>query len=274
MVFGNRDDRSGTGVGFTRDPATGAPEPYGDFLVNAQGEDVVAGIRATDPLVGMADRLPEAHAELLDVFSRLERHYRDMCDVEFTVEQDRLWILQTRAGKRSGAAACASPSTWSPTSTSALSVPEALRRVSADHLSRCCTPSSRPPGERGPHHRPRGQPGRSRRARVPELRRRRRGRDQWRGGDPRPVGDRASRSVHGMMVTEGIAPPAAGLVSHAGRGSPAGGGRRGSSGCRGPSRSGRDGVHRRDVTGGRGGASAPSTVHTARCCSVTSASAR
>ena len=105
MVFGNRDDRSGTGVGFTRDPATGATGAYGDFLVNAQGEGVMAlGIRNTDPLSTLADTFPEVHAELMDIFDRLERHYRDMCDTEFTIEQGKLWMLQTRVGKRTGRA--------------------------------------------------------------------------------------------------------------------------------------------------------------------------
>ena len=105
MVFGNRDDSSGTGVGFTRDPATGEAQPYGDFLVNAQGEDVVAGIRNTENLDDLARRFPKIHAELLTIFDRLERHYRDMCDTEFTIEQGKLWMLQTRVGKRTGAAA-------------------------------------------------------------------------------------------------------------------------------------------------------------------------
>ena len=105
MVFGNRDDRSGTGVGFTRDPATGERHPYGDFLVNAQGEDVVAGIRSTLHLAAVAERFPEVHEGLLDIFTRLERHFRDMCDVEFTIEQGQLYVLQTRVGKRTGRAA-------------------------------------------------------------------------------------------------------------------------------------------------------------------------
>ena len=103
MVFGNRDDRSGTGVGFTRDPATGENRPYGDFLVNAQGEDVVAGIRNTEPLAALGSRFPDIYAELLGIFARLEEHYRDMCDTEFTIDHGKLWMLQTRVGKRTGA---------------------------------------------------------------------------------------------------------------------------------------------------------------------------
>ena len=105
MVFGNRDENSGTGVGFTRNAATGENKPYGDFLINAQGEDVVAGIRNTEDLDHMKLHFPVIHTELLDIFARLERHYTDMCDTEFTIEQGKLWMLQTRVGKRTGAAA-------------------------------------------------------------------------------------------------------------------------------------------------------------------------
>ena len=105
MVFGNKGDDSGTGVAFTRDPATGENTPYGDFLRNAQGEDVVAGIRTTEPLDAMSGQFPECHVELLDLMQRLQTHYRDMCDIEFTIEQGRLFLLQTRVGKRTAAAA-------------------------------------------------------------------------------------------------------------------------------------------------------------------------
>jgi len=105
MVFGNKGDDSGTGVAFTRNPATGERTPYGDFLANAQGEDVVAGIRITEPLAAMAHHFHECHEQLLAVLQRLESHYGDMCDVEFTIEQGRLFILQTRVGKRTALAA-------------------------------------------------------------------------------------------------------------------------------------------------------------------------
>ena len=111
MVFGNRDDNSGTGVGFTRNAATGENKPYGDFLVNAQGEDVVAGIRNTEDLDHMKLHFPVIHQELLAIFARLEAHYRDMCDTEFTIDQGKLWMLQTRVGKRTGLPRCAWPST-------------------------------------------------------------------------------------------------------------------------------------------------------------------
>jgi pyruvate,orthophosphate dikinase len=105
MVFGNKGDDSGTGVAFTRDPATGENRAYGDFLANAQGEDVVAGIRVTEHLDAMGTHFPECHRQLLDVMKLLETHYRDMCDIEFTIEQGRLFLLQTRVGKRTAAAA-------------------------------------------------------------------------------------------------------------------------------------------------------------------------
>jgi pyruvate,orthophosphate dikinase len=100
MVFGNRGDDSGTGVAFTRDPSTGQKVPYGDYLPNAQGEDVVAGIRNTLPLAKLEELDPASYGGLRQVMDTLETHYRDMCDIEFTIEKGRLWILQTRVGKR------------------------------------------------------------------------------------------------------------------------------------------------------------------------------
>ena len=105
MVFGNLGETSGTGVAFTRDPSTGEPGAYGDYLVNAQGEDVVAGIRNTLSLDDLKALDPAAHTELMGVMRRLETHYRDLCDIEFTIERGKLWMLQTRVGKRTAAAA-------------------------------------------------------------------------------------------------------------------------------------------------------------------------
>jgi pyruvate,orthophosphate dikinase len=100
MVFGNRGDDSGTGVAFTRDPSTGEKVPYGDYLPNAQGEDVVAGIRNTLKLAELQNLDPTSYGRLIHVMDTLEGHYRDMCDIEFTIEKGKLWILQTRIGKR------------------------------------------------------------------------------------------------------------------------------------------------------------------------------
>ena len=105
MVFGNRGESSGTGVCFTRDPATGERRLYGEFLANAQGEDVVAGIRTPEPIDRMRERMPEAFEQLVDTLDRLETHYRDLQDIEFTVEEGTLYLLQTRTGKRTAAAA-------------------------------------------------------------------------------------------------------------------------------------------------------------------------
>ncbi|MFO0071864.1 MAG: pyruvate, phosphate dikinase, partial [Gemmatimonas sp.] len=105
MVFGNRGSDSGTGVAFTRDPSTGERRFYGEFLVNAQGEDVVAGIRTPLHIAEMATQLPGAYEALLETQGRLERHFRDMQDIEFTVERGTLYLLQTRTGKRTTAAA-------------------------------------------------------------------------------------------------------------------------------------------------------------------------
>ncbi len=105
MVFGNMGDDSGTGVCFTRNPATGAPGSYGDYLQNAQGEDVVSGIRNTLTLEDLKELSPRIFDELHAIMYKLETHYRDMCDIEFTVERGRLWILQTRVGKRTASAA-------------------------------------------------------------------------------------------------------------------------------------------------------------------------
>ncbi len=105
MVFGNMGWDSGTGVAFTRDPSTGEKRLFGEYLLNAQGEDVVAGIRNTDPIEKMRETMPQVYEQFLDIVTKLERHYRDMQDVEFTIERGKLWMLQTRSGKRTAKAA-------------------------------------------------------------------------------------------------------------------------------------------------------------------------
>ena len=105
MVYGNMGKDCATGVAFTRDPSTGKKQLYGEYLVNAQGEDVVAGIRTPKPVVRLRKQMPQAYNQFLKVCAKLERHYRDMQDLEFTVQQGRLWMLQTRSGKRTAAAA-------------------------------------------------------------------------------------------------------------------------------------------------------------------------
>src|SRR5213079_1898191 len=105
MVFGNTGDRSATGVGFTRNPATGKKEFYGEFLINAQGEDVVAGIRTPQPIRELEQVMPKAYKQLREITTRLEKHYKDVQDFEFTIQDEKLFMLQTRSGKRTGYAA-------------------------------------------------------------------------------------------------------------------------------------------------------------------------
>ena len=138
MVFGNKGDDSGTGVAFTRNPATGEQQSYGDFLANAQGEDVVAGIRATESLDAMANDFPECHAQLVQVMEQLERHYRDMCDIEFTVEQGRLFMRQVRVGKRTAAAALKMASDM--VDEGLIAQREAVTRITPDQLDQLLHP--------------------------------------------------------------------------------------------------------------------------------------
>jgi len=146
MVFGNRGEDSGTGVAFTRDPATGAPGVYGDWLPNAQGEDVVAGIRNTQSLDDLRDQLPEVHRELLGIMTTLETHYRDLCDIEFTVEGGRLWMLQTRVGKRTAAAAFRIATQL--VNEGLITLDEALDRVTGQQLIQLMFPTFQPGVER------------------------------------------------------------------------------------------------------------------------------
>jgi pyruvate,orthophosphate dikinase len=131
MVFGNRGPDSATGVLFTRDPASGANVLYGDVLFGAQGEDVVAGTHATEPVSVLDERLPAVAAELRAHAQLLERHYRDVCDIEFTIEQGRLWLLQNRIGKRTAQAACRVAVEMAEDDSFPLSRAEAVARVAA-----------------------------------------------------------------------------------------------------------------------------------------------
>jgi len=138
MVFGNLGDDSGTGVAFTRDPSTGERRFYGEFLVNAQGEDVVAGIRTPLHIDEMAERLPGAYEELIETKDRLERHFRDMQDIEFTVERGKLYLLQTRTGKRTAAAAVRIAREM--VEEGLISKAEAVSRIVADQLDQLLHP--------------------------------------------------------------------------------------------------------------------------------------
>ncbi len=218
MVFGNRDDNSGTGVGFTRNAATGDPKPYGDFLVNAQGEDVVAGIRNTEDLNALKKKFPKIHSELMEIFARLERHYKDMCDTEFTIEQGKLWMLQTRVGKRTGAAALKmAVDMTKPTGTGKkawkISKTEAIMRVAADHLDQVLHPQFATK-EKGIAKGLAASPG----AAVGQV---------FFTADDAAAAATAGKDVilvrsetspedvHGMMVAKGILTSRGGLVSHA-----------------------------------------------------------
>src|SRR3954470_19581383 len=138
MVFGNLGGDSGTGVCFTRDPATGKQGVYGDYLPNAQGEDVVAGIRNTLTLADLAERDPASARQLFGVMRRLETHYRDLCDIEFTVERGKLWMLQTRVGKRTAAAAFRIATQL--VDEQLITLDEALERVSGSQLAQLMFP--------------------------------------------------------------------------------------------------------------------------------------
>jgi pyruvate,orthophosphate dikinase len=214
MVFGNRDDNSGTGVGFTRDAATGENKPYGDFLVNAQGEDVVAGIRNTEDLDAVATHFPKVHKQLLGIFAKLEKHYRDMCDTEFTIEQGKLWMLQTRVGKRTGAAALRMAVDMVTGRKWKISREEAVLRITEDHLDQVLHPQFASQDNMVIAKGLAASPG----AAV--------GRVYFTADDAADAADRGEKvvlvrtetspeDVHGMIVAEGILTSRGGLVSHA-----------------------------------------------------------
>jgi pyruvate,orthophosphate dikinase len=146
MVFGNLGMDSGTGVAFTRDPASGSRGVYGDYLQNAQGEDVVAGIRNTVPLSDLATLDHAAYDELMAIMQTLERHYRDLCDIEFTIERGKLWMLQTRVGKRTAAAAFRIATQL--VDEGLISVDEALLRVTGEQLAQLMFPQFDPAAPR------------------------------------------------------------------------------------------------------------------------------
>ena len=214
MVFGNRDENSGTGVGFTRDPASGAKGAYGDFLINAQGEDVVAGIRNTLPLSALNDRFPAVYAELMSIFDRLESHYRDMCDTEFTIDQGKLWMLQTRVGKRTGIAALKMAVQMTEEPEINLSHAEAIGRITEDHLSQILHPQFATKDVVVVAKGLGASPG----AAV--------GKVYFTADDAAAAGERGERvvlvrsetspeDVHGMIASQGILTCRGGLVSHA-----------------------------------------------------------
>jgi pyruvate,orthophosphate dikinase len=142
MVFGNKGDRSGTGVAFTRNPSTGETGLYGEFLANAQGEDVVAGIRTPQPLEAMSSTVPPAFAQLVETMKTLEQHYRDMQDIEFTVEDEQLYLLQTRSAKRTAAAALKAATAM--VDEGLITREEAVGRIDASQLDQLLHPAIDP----------------------------------------------------------------------------------------------------------------------------------
>ncbi|MEO5841737.1 MAG: pyruvate, phosphate dikinase [Acidimicrobiales bacterium] len=214
MVYGNRDENSGTGVGFTRNPTTGEAGAYGDFLVNAQGEDVVSGTRTTLPISTLGELFPEIHVELLDIFRRLELHYRDMLDTEFTIERGHLWMLQTRAGKRTGPAALRIAVDMAHDPAIVLTPAEAVSLVRPEHLEQLLHPQLDAKGRavltRGLSASPGAAVGQVCFTADDAVRLHRDGK--------RVILVRSETSpedVHGMQVAAGILTARGGLVSHA-----------------------------------------------------------
>jgi pyruvate, orthophosphate dikinase len=213
MVFGNMGPDSGTGVAFTRDPASGRPGVYGDYLTNAQGEDVVAGIRNTLALAELQRLDPAAYHELVRIMGVLERHYRDMCDIEFTVERGQLWMLQTRVGKRTPEAAFSIAVQL--TDEGLIDLDEALDRVTGAQLARLMFPHFDTSGVQVPlAHGVAASPGAavgrvvfdSKRAAVRAV-----------GGDPVILVRRETTpdDLGGMIASQGVLTSRGGKTSHA-----------------------------------------------------------
>src|SRR5574338_638924 len=142
MVFGNMGDDSGTGVAFTRNPSTGEKKMMGEYLLNAQGEDVVAGIRNAEPITHLAEKMPKAYKQFMDITGKLEKHYKDMQDVEFTIERGKLWMLQTRNGKRTARSAIHIAVEMA--EEGVISREEAVMRVTTEHVLQLLHPQFDP----------------------------------------------------------------------------------------------------------------------------------
>ena len=213
MVFGNKGDDSGTGVCFTRDPSTGEAGIWGEFLVNAQGEDVVAGIRTPEPLDRMSGRLPGAYEQLADTLRRLEEHYREMQDVEFTVEEGQLYILQTRSGKRTAVAALRIGVEM--VEEGLISREEAIARIEASQLDQLLHPMIDPRAEyevaaKGLNASPGAAKGKiALDADTAE--------ERGRGGEPVILVRRETTpdDIHGMIHAAGVLTVHGGMTSHA-----------------------------------------------------------
>ncbi|HEY0389927.1 MAG TPA: pyruvate, phosphate dikinase [Gaiellales bacterium] len=213
MVFGNMGDDSATGVCFTRNPSTGARERYGEFLVNAQGEDVVAGIRTPQPLAEMERLMPEAYAALGEQMERLEQHYADMQDIEFTIERGALYILQTRSGKRTAAAAVRIAREM--VGEGAIDRETALRRVDPASLDQLLHPAIDPDAERSVLTRGlNASPGAAVGAVVFDA-----DTAEQRGRAGQPVilvrWETTPDDIHGVLQAQGVVTARGGMTSHA-----------------------------------------------------------
>jgi pyruvate,orthophosphate dikinase len=214
MVFGNLGASSGTGVAFSRDPSTGANELLGDFLLNAQGEEVVSGLRISEPISAMMQHLPAAFDDLCRTMRRLERHYRDLCDVEFTVQEGRLHVLQVRVGKRSAGAAARIAVEMASGTEPLITREEAVRRVTREQLRQLQSTARLRDGATAIASGVAASPGVASGViclhpdRVDEL---------AAGGRPvilvRPT--TSPEDVHGMVQSAGIVTATGGMVSHA-----------------------------------------------------------
>jgi len=214
MVFGNMGDHSGTGVGFTRNPSTGEKVFYGEFLVNAQGEDVVAGIRTPQPIAELEQVMPEAYRQLREITSNLEHHYRDVQDFEFTIEEGKLYMLQTRNGKRTGPAAVRIAVDM--VEEGLISKKEAVQRVAPNQLDQLLHPVLDPATRKGLQKIALGLPA-SPGAAV--------GRAAFSSEDAVELAvkgpvvlirkETTPDDIHGMDVSKGILTAVGGLTSHA-----------------------------------------------------------
>ena len=214
MVFGNIGEDSGTGVAFTRDPSTGEHRLYGEYLINAQGEDVVSGMRTPEPIGTLAQRLPASYRELERTARLLERHFRDVQDMEFTIERGQLYMLQTRRGQRSGHAAVRIACEM--VDEGVISREEAVSRIPPNDLNQLLHPTIDPhsaldllttglpasPGAASGTHRVRCRPRRA---------------DGPRGavGHPRPRSETSPEDFHGMVLAKAILTARGGMTSHA-----------------------------------------------------------
>ncbi|HEY7855020.1 MAG TPA: pyruvate, phosphate dikinase [Terriglobales bacterium] len=216
MVFGNLGDTSGTGVGFTRNPATGENEFYGEYLMNAQGEDVVSGVRTPVPISHMRQQMPQVYEQLREITTRLERHYKDMQDFEFTIQDGRLYMLQTRNGKRTGRAALKVATDM--VAEGLITKPEALFRVDANQLYELLFPRFDPKQMKAKMPLATGLPA-SPGAAVGQAVFTAEAAVAWKQANRGPVllvrGETTPEDIRGMEVAAGILTSRGGMTSHA-----------------------------------------------------------